>query len=53
MPDADKDKYREVLLRETHAAVWLDTRRAPWQVMWWGNLTTDERTALLNSRSSE
>ncbi|WP_297614992.1 hypothetical protein [Nocardia sp.] len=36
-------------MHETSAAAWLDNRNHPWQVMWWCNLTADERTTLLDS----
>ncbi|MFE3758862.1 hypothetical protein ACFXO9_31550 [Nocardia tengchongensis] len=51
--DPDRTRFREVLLRETHAAAWLDNRDHPWQIMLWSNLTADERAALLSSRAGE
>lgn len=50
VPDPDaRTRYREVPLREISAGAWLDNRDNPWQVMWWRNLTTDERAVLLDS----
>ncbi|MEV0364553.1 hypothetical protein [Nocardia fusca] len=50
--DLERDRYREVVLRETSAAVWLDSRDQPWQVRYWGGLTQAERDALMTSGGS-
>ncbi|MEV2223625.1 hypothetical protein AB0E01_27630 [Nocardia vinacea] len=46
MTDSDRDQFREVMLRETAAGIWIDGRCAPWQAMLVTQLTDDERAAL-------
>ncbi|MGV9668927.1 hypothetical protein [Nocardia niigatensis] len=41
-----RSRMRAVLLRETRATIWIDTRSDPWAVVWLANLTDAERDAL-------
>ncbi|WP_330255938.1 hypothetical protein OG874_16030 [Nocardia sp. NBC_00565] len=45
--DSDRGQFREVMLRETAAGVWIGGRCAPWQAMLVTHLTDDERAALV------
>ncbi|MFI6313242.1 hypothetical protein ACIBEK_24340 [Nocardia fusca] len=40
------DWYREVMLRETSAGVWIDSRNHPWQAQFLGCVTDEEMEAL-------
>lgn len=42
MPPATRDHYREVLLREVRADVWIDHQFRPWQAILSINLTDDD-----------
>lgn len=46
LPAAEKDRWREAMLRETSASEWIDYRNQPWGVVGLANLTDEERTAL-------
>jgi hypothetical protein len=40
------DWYREVMLRETSAGAWIDSRNHPWQARFIGCVTDEEMEAL-------
>ncbi|WP_328410994.1 hypothetical protein [Nocardia sp. NBC_00403] len=46
LPEAEKTRWREAMLRETHAGNWIDYRSQPWAVAGLANFTEEERTAL-------
>lgn len=43
---AEVDWYREVMLRETSAGTWIDSRNHPWQARFIGCVTDEEMEAL-------
>lgn len=47
LPEAEKNRWREAMLRETRAGEWIDYRSQPWGVVGLANLTDEERNALL------
>lgn len=46
LPAAEKDRWREAMLRETRAGEWIDYRKQPWAVVGLAMLTKEERNAL-------
>ncbi|WP_280507279.1 hypothetical protein [Nocardia flavorosea] len=58
MHGIDHDWYREVMLRETSARTWIDSRSQPWQAQFACSLTDEEleelkAKAVQNSASAE
>ena len=49
LPEAEKARWRESMLRETRAGAWIDYRNQHWGVPGLMNFTDAERTALLGS----
>ncbi|MEV6562946.1 hypothetical protein AB0M22_45015 [Nocardia sp. NPDC051756] len=47
MPEAEKTRWREILLRELRAGAWIDSLSSPWQALAIINLTTEEHADLL------
>ncbi|MFD3431287.1 hypothetical protein [Nocardia fluminea] len=47
MTDHDRDRYRSVMLRETAAHAWIDSRNLSWHARFIGSLTPEELEALL------
>ncbi|MEU4842420.1 hypothetical protein [Nocardia testacea] len=48
---AEVDWYREVMLRETSAGVWIDSRNHPWQAQFLGYVT-DEKLESLKAKAA-
>lgn len=46
LPEAEKTRWREAMLRKTRAGEWIDYRNQPWAVAGLANFTEEERTAL-------
>lgn len=46
MQGVEPDWYREVMLRETSASAWIDSRNQPWQARFIGSLTHEEMEGL-------
>lgn len=45
----EKNRWREVMLRETRAGEWIDYDKQPWTVVGFMSLTEEEKQALLDS----
>lgn len=50
MAEYEKNRWREVLLRESRAGAWSDSLSGPWQALAILNLTDEERADLLAGR---
>lgn len=46
LPEAERTRWRESMLRETRAGAWLDYRHQPWAVPGLANFTDEERESL-------
>lgn len=46
LPEAEKARWRESMLRETRAGAWIDYRHQPWAVPGLANFTAAERESI-------